>query len=83
MDRSLILCQDAQEIPIRLGLSCGVPQGSVLGHLLWNIDEVFRLPLPRRTITIGFADDTLVVTEGDTVDEAEDHANTVLAYVHS
>lgn len=80
---SLILCLDELGVPIRLGLSCCVSQGSVLGPLFWNtaFDEVFRLPLLGGTITIGFADDMLVVAERDTVDEAEDRANTVLTSV--
>lgn len=36
-----------------MDITCGVPQGSVLGLLLWNLayDSVFRLPLPRGTLT--------------------------------
>ena len=44
----------------------GVPQGSVLGPILWitAYDSVLRCPMPPGTGTICYADDTLVLAGG-------------------
>lgn len=51
---------------MRREVYCGVPQGSVLGPLLWNIayDAVLRADLPDGVSTVCYADDTLVLAVG-------------------
>lgn len=44
-------------------MTCGVPQGSVLGLLLWNVvfNGVFELELPVGVRIVGYADDLAIV----------------------
>lgn len=52
--------------------TCGVPQGSVLGPLLWDVacDYVLRTELPTECRAVCYADDTCIVASGGTVGEA-------------
>ena len=55
-----------------LTTSCGVPQGSVLRPLLWNIayDWVLRGEMPSGENILCYADDTLVLVQAQNVDVA-------------
>lgn len=61
-DRELAYADRNAEVQ-RRRMSCGVPQGSVLGPLMWNLayDVVLRTALPSGCQAVCYADDTLVL----------------------
>ena len=50
-------------------MTCGAPQGSRMGPLVWNVmyDDFLRMDLSAGTSIIGFADNALVVCAADDV----------------
>lgn len=66
--RSYLSDRSLQYANTSRALTSGVPQGSVLGPILWNVmyDEVFQHELPHSVSVVGFADDVALVGTGRT-----------------
>jgi len=66
-----------------MAVTCGVPQGSVIGPLLWNIfyDDLLRLEQPNGMQLVGFADDIAIVGTAHTTNLLEEIMNPALALV--
>ena len=61
-------------------MTCGAPQVSRVGPLIWNVmyDDFLRMDLPVGTSIIGFADDALVVCTTDDARILELRINEIL-----
>ncbi|KYB24771.1 Putative 115 kDa protein in type-1 retrotransposable element R1DM-like Protein [Tribolium castaneum] len=60
----------------KIRMTCGVPQGSVLGPTLWNLfyDQILRLDMEAGVYTVAYADDLAVVVTDVCVDRLRDKA---------
>lgn len=79
-DRKLILTEDKE-----MELTCGVPQGSILGPTLWNVyyDGIFRLKMPPEVYLVGYADDLALVINGNTGRAISHKAEQAIDTIHS
>lgn len=64
-------------------VNSGVPQGSVLAALLWNVmyDSVLRIATSENVKLIGYADDLAVIITCKQIDDLEETANHVVAQI--
>lgn len=78
-----IRCPTAPEGILNIPILRGVPRGSVVNPLLWNVayNEVLKLDMPLNTEVIGFVDDTLVVASGNSIYEVGHLTNRALLIV--
>lgn len=82
-DRTLQFVDESGKT-IRRGVNRGIPQGSILGPLLWNLgyDAVLRnAELAPDCSVICYADDTIILASGDDWQEAVLKANEAVVSV--
>lgn len=63
--------------------SAGIPQGSVIGPLLWNVfyDPVLKLEYPKDVEAVGFADDLAVIIQAENTYDLISKSNRALILI--
>lgn len=78
-----VLLYETDDGPCELVITAGVPQGSMVGPLLWNgmYDGVLKLELPGGAKIVGFADDIVLMVLGETQLQVEAYASEAIRVV--
>jgi len=77
-DRVLTYSSDVGEYEYQV--TGGVPQGSIVGPIIWNVmyDGILRQVLPEGSTVVGFADDIALVTVVKTLEENTDRCSLLI-----